>query len=266
MSPVPEGLHVVEHHAGTGSATDAGGGPARAVTVVLVHGSLDRGASFARVVRRLGDLHVVTYDRRGYNHSRAMTVARSLEQHVDDLVAVAGAGPAVVIGHSYGGDVALGAAIASPETIRAVGAYEPPLPWMEWWPRRSASAITNEDPAEFAEGFFRRVVGEGGWDRLTPATRQARQADGPALVAELADLRRAGPAIDIDRLRVPLVLGRGGQSIWHHRRAVDALAELVPDAEVVEIPGAAHGAHLSHPDAFADFVRLAVGRAQPRGA
>ena len=249
----PSAMHVMEHHATTR--------PAHGLAVVLVHGSLDRGASFARVVRRLGDLHVVTYDRRGYNHSRAMPLARSLEEHVDDLVALCGSGPAVVIGHSYGGDVALGAALSSPTTIRAVGAYEPPLPWMDWWPRRSASSIANEDPASFAEAFFGRVVGEGGWNRLSPATREARRADGPALVAELADLRRSTPAVDVARLEVPLVLGRGRRSIPHHRRSVDALVELVPHAQVVEIAGAAHGAHLTHPDAFADLVRLVAAAA-----
>jgi pimeloyl-ACP methyl ester carboxylesterase len=248
----PEGLHVVEHRGATTGA---------APTVVLVHGSLDRGSSFARTVRRLGDLHVVTYDRRGYHHSRTMPLAHSLERHVADLVALVGPGPAVVVGHSYGGDVAIGAAMAAPDAIGAVGAYEPPLPWCEWWPRRSASSITNEDPARYAEGFFRRVVGDAGWDRLTERARDERRADGPALVAELADLRRRDAPFDLGSLRVPLVLGRGGKSVWHHRKAIDALVDLVPEAEVVEIPGSAHGAPLSHPDAFATLVRRVVERA-----
>jgi len=247
------GLHVVEHR--------GGGQAARLPTVVLVHGSLDRGASFARVVRRLGDLHVVTYDRRGYHHSRAMGVASSLAGHVDDLVSLVGDGPAVVVGHSYGGDVALGAALEAPGAVLAVGAYEPPLPWTSWWPRRSASSIADEDPATFAEGFFRRVVGDAGWDRLSDQARADRHADGPALVAELADLRRVGAPFDLSTLAVPLVLGRGGASVAHHRRAIDALVELVPASEVIEIPGSAHGAPLSHPDAFAGFVRRVVARA-----
>jgi len=249
----PPGLHVVEH---------LGSGGAQHPTVVLVHGALDRGASFARCVRRLGDLHVLTYDRRGYHHSRPAGVARTFEDHVADLVALVGEGPAVIVGHSYGGGVALGAALAAPEAVRAVGAYEPPLPWYEWWPHRSASSITDEDPATFAEGFFRRVVGEGGWERLSDQARAARRADGPALVAELADLRREHALFDVTGLVRPLVLGRGGRSVPHHRRAIDALCELVPSAEVVEIPGAAHGAPLSHPDAFAAMVRRVVGRAE----
>src|SRR2546426_10980164 len=38
-------------------------------TVVFVHGAPDRAASFKRVLALLGDLHVVTYDRRGYGRS-----------------------------------------------------------------------------------------------------------------------------------------------------------------------------------------------------
>jgi thioesterase domain-containing protein len=98
IGTAPEGLHVVEH-----GEPDAAGLP----SVVLVHGSLDRGASFARVVRRLEGLHVVTYDRRGYHHSRDMALARSLGAHVADLVALVGAGPVVVVGHSYGAVIAL---------------------------------------------------------------------------------------------------------------------------------------------------------------
>ena len=229
--------------------------------VVLVHGSLDRGTSFARVTRRLGDLAVVTYDRRGYHRSRgAAGLARSLADHVADLVELVGTGPCVVVGHSYGGDVAIGAALAASGAVRAVGAYEPPLPWFDWWPRRTASSIADEDPAVFAESFFRRVVGDAGWERLNEHDRAARRADGPALVAELADLRAGGAPFDVTALAVPLVLGRGERSIPHHRRSVDALEELVAGAQVVEFPGAAHGAHLSHPDAFAAFVRRVVAR------
>ena len=38
-------------------------------TVVFVHGSLDRSSAFVKVIRRLPDLRVVRYDRRGYGHS-----------------------------------------------------------------------------------------------------------------------------------------------------------------------------------------------------
>jgi len=234
--------------------------------VVLVHGSLDRGTSFARVVRRLPDLHVVTYDRRGYNRSRLATPpVRSLEDHIADLVTIVDGRPSVLIGHSYGGDVALGAAIALPGAVLAVGVYEPPLPWASWWPRRTASTAPAEDPASFAESFFRRVVNDDAWSRLPEGARAERRADGPALLTEIFDLRRPKSPLDLSRLLVPVVLGRGSRSIPHHRRAIDELAEILPSGEVIEFVDAAHGAHLSHPDAFAAFVRRVVKLANEGG-
>ncbi|MHB8681988.1 MAG: alpha/beta fold hydrolase [Acidimicrobiales bacterium] len=251
--PATVGLHVVDHP-GTGGGAD--------VTVVLVHGSLDRASSFARVVRRLPDLHVVTYDRRGYHRSRpALPAAAGLADHIADLVALVGAGPAVVVGHSLGGDVALGAALAAPGPVLAVGAYEPPMPWLEWWPRRRGEP--DEDPGRFAEGFFRRLAGDASWDRLGEGARAERRADGPALLAELTALRRPVAPFDVAALTVPAVLARGERSKWHQRRGVEELLATVPDAELVEIPGAGHGAHVSHPDAFAGFVRRVLRRVRP---
>jgi len=251
----PAGLYVLDHHAPGAS------GP----TAILVHGSLDRAASFARVVRRLPDLHVVTYDRRGYAHSRTVRPVGVLDDHVADLLALVGDGPAVVVGHSYGGDVALGAALASPGPVVGVGAYEPPLSWTEWWPRRARTA-DDAEPARFAERFFRRMVGDGPWERAGEETRAERRADGPALVTELTSLRSSGPPFDVRQLRVPAVFGRGSESVWHHRRAVEELHAAVAGSELFEINGAGHGAHLSHPAGFAEFVRAVIRTSAGTGA
>lgn len=230
--------------------------------VVLVHGSLDRATSFGRVVRRLPELHLVTYDRRGYGGSRGMVpLADDLELHVQDLLQVVGERRAVVVGHSLGGDVALAAAIEAPERIVAVGAYEPPLPWMAWWPQRSQAPLEGVDPGDYAEQFFRRMVGDAAWDHLSDRARSDRLAEGPALVAELRSIRSGRPPFDIAALTVPAVFGRGGRSAERHRAATAALHAAVPGSQLVDIAGASHGAHLTHPDAFADLVRTAVSAA-----
>jgi pimeloyl-ACP methyl ester carboxylesterase len=240
--------------------------------VVLVHGSLDRGASFSRVVRRLDDLSTVVYDRRGYQGSRdALPLNTSLDGHIDDLLAVIDGRTSVVVGHSYGGDVALGAAVRGGEAsgIVSVVAYEPPMPWLGPWARRPRSAASEEaadaidpvDPAAEAERFFRRMVGDAAWDRLSESAKEERRADGPALEAELAAIRTAEAPFDVSELRVPSTFGRGEHSAPRHRDTVAWLAGQVPGAELVEIPGANHGAHLTHPDAFASMVRSAVARA-----
>lgn len=256
---VPAGLHVVEHH----PRVPVGGTP----PVVLVHGSLDRSASFVRVVRRLDDLEVVRFDRRGYAHSLgARPGAAGLELHVADLLAVVGDHPAAVVGHSFGGLVVIAAALAEPGRLAAIGAYEPPLSWMPWWRHNRPPAAVDggeSDPGGAAEAFFRRMVGDGAWDRLPEATRAHRRAEGPALVAELASIGAPGPGLDFTRLAVPAVFARGERAAPRYRRAVDLLADTVPGAERMVVAGAGHGAHLSHPGAFAELVRRVVARATP---
>src|SRR3954469_22439695 len=91
---------------------------AGAPLVVLVHGSMDRSAAFARCRRHLRDLHVVLYDRRGYGRSAGLG-APSIEGHAEDLLAVIDGRPCVVVGHSIGGLFALIAAQRAPSVVRA---------------------------------------------------------------------------------------------------------------------------------------------------
>jgi pimeloyl-ACP methyl ester carboxylesterase len=246
---------------------------ADAPLVVLVHGSLDRAGSFARVIRRLDDLHTMTYDRRGYHRSRhVVPVHATLDGHVDDLLSIIDGRPAVVVGHSYGGDIALGAALRTGGSshIRAVAAFEPPMPWLGSWATRPGTAgqsrqhsLHHADPGQVAERFFRRMVGDSAWDRLPEATKEARRADGAALAAEIAAIRVTEAPFDVTTLTVPVVFGRGSDSLPHHRASADWLVANVAGSELVEIEGAAHGAHLTHPDGFARFVRAAMMRGGP---
>jgi pimeloyl-ACP methyl ester carboxylesterase len=258
----PAGLHIIEQ-----LGTDR-----RAPTIVFVHGSLDRADSFRRVMRRLPDVHTVAYDRRGYQGSRAGGVV-GLDGHIADLVAVLaelrsrGSGPVTAIGHSIGGDVVIGAALADPGACDAVGAFEPPMPWLGFRRphtadgRRGGWRSVAEDPEDEVERFFSRMVSPSAWQRLSDGGKAGRRSDGPALVADLLGIR-GDPPFDVMALAVPAVFGRGGPDTpSHHRDAVAWLGTHVPGAEVYEIAGAQHGAHLSHPDGFAAFSRRVVARA-----
>lgn len=130
-------------------------------------------------------------------------LADDLKLYVQDLLQVVGERRAVVVGHSLGGDVALAAAIEAPDRIVAVGAYEPPLPRMAWWPRRSQASLEGVDPGRYAEQFFRCMVGDSAWDHLSDRARGDRLAEGPALVAELRSIRGERPPFDVAALTVP---------------------------------------------------------------
>lgn len=239
--------------------TVQGDGP----TVVLVHGAMDRSSSFRRVEKALDGFRVVRYDRRGYARSLELGPPSSFEQQVDDLLDVVGDGPVLAFGHSYGGTIALAGAQVAPERVAGVLAYEPPLPWLDWWPAGSAGAAAvaeADDPEGAGERFMRRMIGDRRWDRLPPRTKHDRRAEGATLVAEIPQLRPPHPVpLQLSAVPVPVIAAHGTEGAPHHEQAAQAVASGVPGAELRVVEGAGHGVHLTHPAEVAALVRcLAV--------
>jgi pimeloyl-ACP methyl ester carboxylesterase len=237
-------------------------GPPDAPLVVLVHGSMDRAGGMARAARILSARHrVLIYDRRGYGRSKAHGGPYDVATQVGDLLTVMNGRAATVVGHSYGGNVALAAAVNAPEVVRAVAVYETPLSWLPWWPTNTGSRRTSasEDPELAAENFMRRMVGDDTWAKLPAKARADRRSEGPALVGELAALVVAAP-YDPAAVRVPAVVAHGELGSDHHRTGIEWLAANIPDPELVVVEGAAHGVHTSNPTAFAALIERASAR------
>lgn len=237
-------------------------GVAGAPHVVLIHGSLDRSAGLLKLSRRLDADHRVTrYDRRGYGRSNPHPGPFDIEEQVADLATVVDAAPdsgepLVLVGHSYGGNVALAFTDRHPGRVSGVVVYESPMSWEPWWPKDSAggnAVAWQDDPQEAAERFMRRLIGDERWDRLPPATRRARRSEGPAMVGELADLRRSAPWRP-DRIGVPVLALRGEHGQDHHRLGVEALGRMLSDVETAVVPGARHFGPNTHPDEVATLV------------
>lgn len=247
----PAGLYVHE----------AGDGP----LVVLVHGVMDRSNGMLRTRRILqGRFRIVRYDRRGYGRSRpAAPPVSDFERQVDDLAEVLAGRPAVVVGHSYGGILALALAQRQPELTRSVVAYEAPMMWMDWWRGTSRRAGQSEgDPGDAAEWFMRRMIGDELWGRLPRAMREDRRSEGAAMLADMRSVQPPAPApYEPEKVLVPVVAAYGSRAQGRHRQAAEYLAAYAPDAELYEAPGADHGIHLSDPQAFADLVVRGVERA-----
>ena len=71
--------------------------------LVCLHGVTSHGRHFARLAERLADrFHVVALDLRGHGDS-TWEPPWHLEQHVADVLEAAPPGPAVWLGHSFGG-------------------------------------------------------------------------------------------------------------------------------------------------------------------
>jgi len=248
--------------------------PTEGLGVVAVHGTMDRSASFVRTAEALA-AHISVpffdaYDRAGYARSGALPPRRHFEESVDDLVAVLAGRRAVVVGHSFGAVVALGAAQRHVDLVAGVVAFEPPMPWVHPGEDDAReAAFASERPEEAAEIFLRRVAGDRAWRLLPEATKEERRREGLALACDLAALRSPEPPFDPAKVLCPVLVGSGTTSTDRHRKIARLLAKALPDGRLAELEGAPHGAHRSAARAFAGLVELelrAVQTAPGRGA
>ena len=111
-----------------------------------------------RLARRIQTTHhVIRFDRRGYGKSQPHPGPYSVQTNALDVIELVGEKSAVLIGHSFGGNIALAVAQALPHQVLGVSTYETPLSWLPFWPNTTAGALASTStPEEAAEKFMRR--------------------------------------------------------------------------------------------------------------
>ena len=266
---MPEPDRIIPSHDGTPIAVFSGSndhGP----PLLLVHGTTADHTTFRVIGPMLAaDRTVYAIDRRGRGAS-GDTAPYAIEREFEDVAATAEAltagrgGPIDVVGHSYGGRAALGAARLT-GSIRRVVSYEgAPTPrGASYHPAgiedrlRERLAAGDRDGALAA--FMTEVVGMSGAElaeyRADPVW-PSRAAAAGTILRELE--AETVPAASLDRLgavRQPVLQVLGGASLPVFREATFALDERLADGRVVVIDGARHAAHHTHPDRFVEAVR-----------
>jgi hypothetical protein len=198
-----------------------------------------------------GRFAVWVADRRGKGDS-GDTAPYAFEREHEDLQAIAASfdGEAVFAGHSSGAVCLLGAA-AHGLPAAALVVYEPP------WPlpgREDDTATLDEMDARVAAGDPEGAL-EAGLLGLVGVPAVAvegmrRAPSWPQRVAHAHTWAREGRELlrmpeGTDALRTVTartVMLLGEQSPEHLRRSTRAVADALPDAEIVELPGQAHTA------------------------
>lgn len=233
--------------------------------LVLVHGAAADHTTFRVVEPILAARHTIhAIDRRGRGAS-GDGAGYSIEHEFDDLAAVvddiaAESGRAIdVVGHSFGGRVALGAALRTPNLRRLVvyeGAPSPAgtpyqAPDLVVRLRSLADAGRNE---ELLSTFLAEVIGMNEADlaayRANPVW-PARVAAAPTIVREIeAEASDEAGLEALGDVRIPVLQILGAASLPAFRAATEALDARLADGRVAVVEGARHAAHHTHPDRF----------------
>jgi pimeloyl-ACP methyl ester carboxylesterase len=227
--------------------------------VVLVHGAGSARWSFDLVRPHLEDsFTVIAIDRRGRGDSSDAD-SHSVEHEFEDVAAVvrdAGEG-ALLVGHSYGGLVAAGAAALLPG-LPGLVLYEPPMggvladhATIDRWDR----LIWKGDRDLMVREFFRDIAGYDD-DEIEELARspvwERRKAIAPTVPRELrAELAFELSAHGLGRIATPTLMLVGTESPGWAVRSVAAYTEALPDVELRRLEGHGHSANISGPELLA---------------
>ena len=259
--------------------------------VLLLHGFTGTGRGWDQLARRLraAGYRTVAPDLLGHGRSDAPPdpVRHDVARQAADLATVLAtldAVPAVVIGYSLGGRVALRLALDRPHVVRSlvlIGAGAGTADDRTRARRRAeeaalAEAIEREGIVAFVDRWeaLPLFATEAALpDRVRAARRDERLSQRPDGLA--ASLRGAGQGAQqplharLATLRVPTLLVVGERDAAARARA-EAIVVAAPRgvARIVVEPGAGHAVHLEREARFGDLVldRLAATIGSPPGA
>jgi pimeloyl-ACP methyl ester carboxylesterase len=254
---------------------EAGQGPG----VVCLHANASTSSQWRAFMEAgASEFHVIAADT--YGAGKGLPWPSDREVLLRDEVAMlepvfAAAGdPFALVGHSYGGAIALVAAVSQPQRLRSLVLFEPTLFALldAEVPRTSdpegiraaaaaaAAALDRGDLDLSAEHFIDFWMGKGAW-ASTPESRR------PPIAASMVNVRGWAHALFSEptalaafaRLDVPVLLMRGTESPASSLGVARLLAGALPRVDVVELEGVGHMGPITHPqlvnDRIFDFLR-----------
>ncbi len=252
---------------------------------VLLHASASSGAQWKSLAGALAARDVLAPDLLGYGATPAPAVEgefRLAEEAAALRPRLRALGAAVdLVGHSYGGAIALHLARTSPELVRRLVLIEPVAfhllregdaidvaGYREFADtaagvRRAAAAGASEAAAELFVDYWN---GAGAWSALPPERRAPVLAALPKLGLEIdAVLGEPATLRDLRRIDRPVLLIQGGQTRLSTRCVCHRLAHALSDVEHRVVRGAGHMLPLTHRDEVNGLVVAFLG-AQSRPA
>lgn len=250
----------------------------KGVPIVLCHGAGSNHVSLYQQVAALAsDRHqVVVWDQRGYGNSTLQTGIFGIATATSDLTAVlqaAGLGDARVhvVGQALGGLVAAAWAVRNPERTVTLALCDGPLALIDEG-RRLGWTLEPNDKGVQATLVDRQL----GQTVAVGRPFEERDAVGTYLYQTLQELGNAKPTYseifaaaqaepvsvaDLVALDIPILLVRGEHDHVADEAAYHLVAERIPHAVFVTIPGSGHSPYFETPAEWNEIVLRHVATA-----
>ena len=251
--------------------------------VVLLHSSANSSAQWRALRADLeARYRVLALDLYGYGGTdpwpghRALTLAD--EAALANVLIDRCDGPVHLVGHSYGGAVALRVALHRPENIATLTLIEPTAFNLLRDGGKNERALLGEVAevaSTVAEGvrtgdtwgataaFVDYWSGPGTWSRARFETRMALAGRIHKVTQDFHAVFSDPAALVAYRwLRTPTLLVSGADSPAPARRIADLLTAALPDARQAVLQGAGHMLPLSHAESLAALIRGHLANAE----
>lgn len=219
-----------------------GDAPAR---VLALHGWRRTSADFDRV---LAGMSAVALDLPGFGASPEPPSGWGAADYADAVAPVLDEldTPVVVLGHSFGGRVAVCLAAARPDAVKALVLTGVPL--------IRPPAAARKPPLKFRAARWLNRRGVLPDERMEALRRQHGSADYRAAAGVMRDVfvRVVNESYEAElaRVRCPIELVWGDDDAEARLAVAESALAVVPDAKLTVAPGAGHLTPLSAPDAL----------------
>jgi pimeloyl-ACP methyl ester carboxylesterase len=238
--------------------------------IMCIHGTGSSSALWSSAADELGKHgRAIVYDRRGFGRSeRPERLVMDVHRHADDAAALIDAleaAPAIVIGRSHGGEIAVDLALRYPDRVRALallegGGFTLSEAFVQWAADlgERVYAAAELDMSTVGETMLRGVLGEAGWKELPEPVKQIFTANGPAIVAEFRGGDLNVTAEQLGTIVQPTLIVAAADSGPAFAEVTTLAGAAMPTARVEWVDGG-HLINPAHP-AVLRFVDEVLGR------
>lgn len=238
--------------------------------VILIHGSMGDYREWSRQAELTRYHRVIAYSRR-YHWPNALPTEGSdagVERQADDLAGIIkslGLPVVHLVGHSYGGLVALVLTLKHPEMVRTLVLVEPAISSvLDKAPAnntvlRERETFRKEMRDAFQSGNAERIVrtalanyAPGEFENAPRETREMYLANVPAFKLDFDSPRPTLACIDMQRIGVPALVVAGSRSPL--LRTAQGVTQCLKAAKLETIPQGTHHLQVDHAQEFNNVV------------